>query len=79
VHADSDGVTLSVRDRGIGIPPDALDRIFERFYRAPDVVQSTGLGIGLYITRTIVEHHGGSIRVESELGSGSTFVVTLPA
>jgi signal transduction histidine kinase len=79
VHADSDGVTLSVRDRGIGIPPDALDRIFERFYRAPDVVQSTGLGIGLYITRAIVEHHGGSIRVESELGSGSTFVVTLPA
>jgi NO-binding membrane sensor protein with MHYT domain/signal transduction histidine kinase len=68
---------LVVRDRGIGIAPEALKRIFERFERAASR-NFGGLGLGLYIVRQIVEAHGGSISVESELGVGSTFTVKLP-
>jgi signal transduction histidine kinase len=68
---------LVVRDRGIGIAPEALQRIFERFERAASRNYG-GLGLGLYITRQIVEAHGGTISVESELGVGSTFTVKLP-
>lgn len=69
---------LSVSDQGAGIPPDALPRVFERFFRGADGPEQSGMGIGLYIARGIVEHHGGSISVESKLGQGSTFTVTLP-
>jgi signal transduction histidine kinase len=75
---EDDDVRLIVRDRGIGIPPEARLRIFERFYRGPGMTSLTGLGIGLYISKNIVEQHGGRITVESEVGAGSTFVVTLP-
>ncbi|MFY0527591.1 MHYT domain-containing protein [Archangium gephyra] len=68
---------LVVRDRGIGIAPEALKRIFERFERAASR-NFGGLGLGLYIVRQIVEAHGGTITVESELGVGSTFTVKLP-
>lgn len=75
-------VTFSVRDRGTGIPKAELLHIFERFYRVPGVeVQSgsgVGLGLGLYITKEIVERHGGHIWVESERGAGSAFHVALP-
>lgn len=73
---------LSVRDMGMGIPPDKLDSIFEPFYRVPGIeVQNAspaGLGLGLYITRKIVERHGGHIGVQSVPGSGSVFCVALP-
>src|SRR5437763_5258300 len=73
---------VSIRDMGIGIPADMYDNIFEQFFRVPGVeVQTgsqTGLGLGLYISRKIVERHGGHIDVESELGNGSTFSVVLP-
>ena len=73
---------IAVRDRGIGIPEEHLPHIFERFYRVPEVsVQtgsSVGLGLGLYISRKIIEHHGGNIYVQSTLGEGSTFTITLP-
>jgi len=73
---------VSVRDEGNGIPPDAQERIFDRFYRvAGTQVQSgsgVGLGLGLYIAREIVELHNGRIWVESELGKGSLFCVALP-
>jgi signal transduction histidine kinase len=69
---------LTVRDGGPGIPPDRLDRIFERFERGRDPRTAGGLGLGLYITRQIVESHGGTIRAESTPGRGATFVVRLP-
>jgi signal transduction histidine kinase len=68
---------LQVRDQGIGISPEDQRRIFERFERAAHRNYG-GLGLGLYIARTIVEAMGGTIRVESARGEGSTFLVTLP-
>src|SRR6266540_1248206 len=74
-----DGVArLAVTDRGIGISPDRQARVFQRFERAAPAEHYGGLGLGLYISRRIVEAHGGSIRVESEPGVGSTFTVELP-
>ncbi len=73
-------VQFSVRDFGAGIPSEHLDRIFERFYRVDKARsrESGGTGLGLAIAKYIVTMHGGSIRAESELGHGSTFVFTLP-
>jgi len=72
-------IQVSVTDRGVGIAPEDLPHIFERFYRARGVRKVEGLGLGLYITKMLVEAHGGRIWVESELGRGSTFYFTLPA
>jgi signal transduction histidine kinase len=69
---------LVVRDRGIGIPPEAIGRIFEPFERAAPVERYGGLGLGLYIARRFVEMHGGRITVQSSPGEGSTFTVELP-
>jgi signal transduction histidine kinase/DNA-binding NarL/FixJ family response regulator len=69
---------LTVRDHGIGIAQQDLNRIFGRFERAASVRHYSGLGLGLYVTRQIVEAHGGTIAVESELGKGSLFTVKLP-
>ncbi len=73
-------VTLSVRDTGEGIAPEHLPHLFERFYRAdPSRSRSTGgSGLGLAIVKQWVEAHGGTISVESELGNGSIFTITLP-
>jgi NO-binding membrane sensor protein with MHYT domain/signal transduction histidine kinase len=77
VRTENGEAWLVVRDRGIGIAPEALQRIFERFERAASR-NFGGLGLGLYIVRQIVEAHGGTITVQSELGVGSTFTVRLP-
>lgn len=69
---------LSVKDHGIGIAPADRERIFERFERAASARHYGGLGLGLYITRQVVEAHGGTIRVASNAGAGSTFSVELP-
>ena len=69
---------LTVRDHGCGIPGDRLPQIFDRFERAASVSSYGGLGLGLYISNQIVLALGGTITVQSELGVGSTFVVTLP-
>lgn len=69
---------ILVRDRGMGIPPEMLDKIFKCYERAVSGDQISGLGLGLYIVRQLVEAHGGSIRVESNLGTGSIFIVELP-
>jgi signal transduction histidine kinase/CheY-like chemotaxis protein len=71
-------VCIAIADQGIGIAPDRMDRIFDRFYRAHDDRGLVGLGLGLYITRQIVTRHGGEIAVVSEPGRGSTFTVTVP-
>ncbi len=70
----------SIADTGIGIPPDKLPYIFERFYQGGDSTRRRfgGAGLGLSIVRRIVEAHGGQVRVESQLGVGSTFIVQLP-
>ena len=74
-----DGCALvEVADSGVGIEPDSLDRIFDRFYRAPAQGGTPGLGLGLAITREIARAHGGSVEVESEPGRGSRFRVKLP-
>jgi signal transduction histidine kinase len=71
-------VRVSVIDQGPGIPEDALPHLFERFYRVANNQHAQGVGLGLYITRQIVEAHGGSIAVTSSPGSGSTFTISLP-
>ncbi len=69
---------LTVRDGGIGIAPEALSRIFGRFERAVSERHYGGLGLGLYITRQIIQAHGGTIHVDSRQGQGATFTVELP-
>jgi signal transduction histidine kinase len=75
-HADS--ILLEVRDRGIGIARDDQERIFGRFERAVSERHYGGLGLGLWLTRQLVEAMGGSVRVESEPGAGAAFLVELP-
>jgi signal transduction histidine kinase len=72
------GCRISVSDRGVGISPEDQAHVFDRFYRARGQRRPEGLGLGLYITRLLVEAHGGRIDVESSLGLGSTFRVFLP-
>ena len=81
VRPAGDRVALEVRDTGIGIPAAEEERLFERFFRASTAVdrQIPGTGLGLYIARAIVDAHEGTISVESEVGSGTTFRIELPA
>ena len=71
-------VRFSVRDSGVGIPSDELERIFERFYKADRARSGGGTGLGLSISRHLVEAHGGRIWAESVEGQGSTFYFTIP-
>ena len=72
-------VVTSVTDRGRGIPPEDVPRLFQRYFRTERAKEAReGLGLGLYITRRLVEAHGGRIWVESEVGRGSTFSFSLP-
>ena len=73
-------VILSVTDRGIGIPADEHDRVFDRFHRVSTglVHDVKGTGLGLSLVQHIVHAHGGRVRLESELGKGSTFFIHLP-
>jgi signal transduction histidine kinase len=67
-----------VEDHGIGIAPEVMCSLFQRFSRGVSSRHYGGLGLGLYIARTIVEAHAGRIEVSSEVGRGSTFAVELP-
>src|SRR6185437_11320632 len=73
---------LAVRDQGPGLSPDVQAHVWERFYQAPDIQPQCGgepgLGLGLYISRVMVEQHGGKVGVDSIVGKGATFWCTLP-
>jgi signal transduction histidine kinase len=75
-----DFLVVSVRDTGVGIPPEEHERIFERFYRVDNArsLEAGGTGMGLAIVKSLVTAHGGQVWVESEPGAGSTFSFTVP-
>jgi two-component system phosphate regulon sensor histidine kinase PhoR len=83
VSVDEDGgyVRVIIRDEGVGIPKVALPHIFDRFFHVDEVGEELfgGLGLGLAITRQVIEQHGGKIEVESKEGEGSTFRLYLSA
>lgn len=79
VTAQEDRACLQVKDLGIGIAEDDQRKLFKRFERVAPLMHFGGLGLGLYITRKIVNAHGGTIQVRSALGQGACFVVDLPA
>jgi PAS domain S-box-containing protein len=81
VRGGADAVCVDIADQGIGIPAAAIPRLFQRFFRAANVVDQriSGMGIGLYVVKQIVDLHGGNIDVESSQDQGSTFRVCLPA
>lgn len=80
LYANQEYVVLEVRDTGVGIPADQLEHLFDRFYRLANQrdEEVRGLGLGLYVTRAIVNAHDGEIQVESHEGAGSTFRILLP-
>jgi signal transduction histidine kinase len=78
LRAEDGTAELTVRDTGIGIAENHLDHVFDRFWRAPSVRGMAGSGLGLAITRWVVQTHEGTIAVESVVGKGTTFALTLP-
>jgi signal transduction histidine kinase len=81
VAADDGSIVITVADTGAGIPPNQLPHIFDKFFQADNQASasSKGTGLGLAIAKEIVEAHGGHIEVDSTVGKGTTFVITLPA
>lgn len=79
-RTNTDWIEIAVSDQGIGIAPEQQENIFERFYRVDNALtrETQGAGLGLFIVRSIVEAHGGHIRVESQPGQGTTFRFSLP-
>jgi protein-histidine pros-kinase len=80
LHTRGDVAVIDVEDSGLGIPEDEQKRLFDRLYRASSALQHQiqGVGIGLSIVKAIAEAHGGSVRVESEEGKGTTFTLEIP-
>jgi len=75
---DADQVTFTIKDQGIGIPEKEQDQLFDAFYRSSNVGTISGTGLGLAIVKKCVERHQGEIAVDSEVGKGTTFIVTIP-
>ena len=78
VTMDGESIRIDVSDTGVGIPPDEVDRLFDRFFRASTASTVPGTGLGLSIARGIAEAHGGTISVASAVGVGTTFTLELP-
>jgi signal transduction histidine kinase len=78
VSGGGSGAVLEVEDGGIGVPERDHRRVFEPFERAAPNHRRNSLGLGLHIVRTFVEAHGGTVRLRSDVGKGSTFTVELP-
>jgi two-component system KDP operon response regulator KdpE len=76
-HRD-DNVLISVQDQGAGIPADQMDRVFEPFFQASNNTSEEGAGLGLHLTREVVQRHGGNIWVDSAVGRGTTVTMALP-
>jgi PAS domain S-box-containing protein len=76
--SDDERATVTISDQGPGIPPDEIAQLGTRFFRASTSAGVKGTGLGLAIVREVAEAHGGELRIESELGEGSTFVAELP-
>ena len=78
--SNPDFVRVDIRDTGVGISQEDITKMFQKFYRGSNATQTevNGSGLGLYITKNIVERHGGKIDVESQLGRGAAFSFTLP-
>lgn len=79
LKAEEEGLKVTIKDKGIGIPEAALERIFDPFYRAGNVNHIPGYGVGLPLVRKIIQLHHGRVTVSSQLHNGSTFCVFLPA
>ena len=77
-YVQDEKIVFFVKDTGVGIPPDALSRIFERFYKTDRSRSGGGTGLGLSIARHLVEAHNGQIWAESVVGEGSTFYFSIP-
>jgi signal transduction histidine kinase len=77
---DTTDVLVEVTDQGYGIAPEDVKRIFDKFYRVPraESAEEPGTGLGLTFVREIMESHGGQVAVQSELGTGSTFLLRIP-
>ena len=71
-------LAISIRDEGIGIREEEIPKIFGRFYRSEEVNQEEGVGIGLYLTREILKKENGYVKVKSQSGKGSEFLLYLP-
>lgn len=80
LRQEGEHVALEVSDTGVGIPPDQLERIFERFYQVENAArqEQSGIGLGLALVKEIVEVYGGRVMVESQMGEGTTFTALLP-
>ena len=76
----NDKIIIHVIDQGCGIPTEDCSKVFDKFYQVSHTLKKNrfGTGLGLYISKQIVEAHGGSIAVKSQLGTGSTFTITIP-
>lgn len=78
-ECDGSQARIHVRDRGIGIPPGDLEKVFDQFYRASNASTAAGgMGLGLFVAQDIIERHGGSITIESTLGRGTLVMIELP-
>lgn len=78
INFEMNRATIKIQDKGIGIPKDELPFLFQSFFRASNVGNISGYGIGLSIVKKCIEAHNGTIDVESELGKGTTFIITIP-
>ncbi|MEZ4667191.1 MAG: response regulator [Anaerolineae bacterium] len=78
LEGQGDGIQITIHDQGIGIPQDQLTKVFEPFFQASNNNTQEGAGLGLYLAKEVCLRHGGDIRIESQLGNGTSVVIALP-